>query len=225
LRAAKVEVVDLFTEFGKARRGNETTEALYLAQDTHWSPAGVALAARVVAQRLTELGWVRRGATEYTERPAAVRRLGDILRMMQVPQVERSVTPENVSTVQVVRHDKNQLYKDEAEAEILVLGDSFMRIYEQDEPGAAGFIAHLAKEMKQPLMSLVNDGGGSTLVREELSGRPIFLKNKKVVIWEFVERDIGLGIKGWKRIDLPPPPRELPGPLPPREKTVTLADD
>ena len=26
---------------------------------------------------------------------------------------------------------------------VLVLGDSFLRVYERDDPGAAGFIAHL----------------------------------------------------------------------------------
>jgi hypothetical protein len=56
------------------------------------------------------------------------------------------------------------------------------------------------------MMSLVNDGGGSTLVREELCGQPAFLKNKKVVLWEFVERDIGIGLKGWQRTALPAAP-------------------
>jgi hypothetical protein len=208
LRAVKVEVVDLFKLFTEARResdsGSETS--LYLRQDTHWSPAGVALAARTVAHRLTDLGWVRPGHTEYSERPAPVRRLGDILRMMQAPMIERSVKPEAVSSVQVVGANDGQPYQDGAEAEILVLGDSFMRIYQQDEPTSAGFIAHLAKELKQPMMSIVNDGGGSTLVREELCSRPVFLKNKKVVVWEFVERDIGIGTKGWKRTPLSLPP-------------------
>ena len=103
----------------------------------------------------------------------------------------------------MIRDGGGELYKDAREAEILVLGDSFMRIYQQDQPSAAGFIAHLAKELKQPMMSLVNDGGGSTLVREELCTRPVFLKNKKVVLWEFVERDIGIGLKGWQRTPLP----------------------
>jgi hypothetical protein len=122
--------------------------------------------------------------------------------MLQVPLIERRVNPETVSSVQMVRHDSGALYKDAADADILVLGDSFVRIYQQDEPGAAGFIAHLAKELKHPLMSLVNDGGGSTLVRQELRARPEFLKNKKVVLWEFVERDIGLGLEGWKLVPL-----------------------
>ena len=58
------------------------------------------------------------------------------------------------------------------ESEVLILGDSFLRIYEQDEPGAAGFIAHLARELGQPLTSIVNDGGGSTLVRQAAGTPP-----------------------------------------------------
>ena len=206
LRAAHVEVIDLFKECSQARQstGSNSQACLYLKQDTHWSPAGVELAAKAAARRLLELGWVRPGQVDYRERPMPVRRLGDVLRMLQVPRIERRVPPEAVPCLQIVRRDNGELYKEAPDAEILVLGDSFARIYQRDEPGAAGFIAHLAKELKQPLMSLVNDGGGSTLVRQELRGRPAFLKHKKVVFWEFVERDIGLGLEGWKRVALPP---------------------
>jgi len=88
---------------------------------------------------------------------------------------------------------------------ILVLGDSFMRIYEKDEPGSAGFIAHLARALKTPLTSIVNDGGASTLVRQELARRADLLTGKKLVIWEFVERDIRFGTEGWKDVPLPGP--------------------
>ena len=70
--------------------------------------------------------------------------------------------------------------------------------------GGAGFIAHLARELKQPLASVVNDGGASTLVRQELHRRPALLENKRVVVWEFVERDIRLGMEGWQTVPLPP---------------------
>jgi hypothetical protein len=207
LRAANVEVIDLFKAFGEAREEtvSSSADALYLAQDTHWSPSGVELAAAVVAGRLTELGWIQPGGVDYDERPAPVQRLGDLLRMLQVPMIERGTAPESVPGVQVVRRDNGERYSDSAEAEILVLGDSFLRIYQQDAPLSAGFIAHLAKELKQPLISLVNDGGGSTLVREELRARPAFLKDRKIVLWEFVERDIGLGIQGWKLVNLGTP--------------------
>jgi hypothetical protein len=205
LRAANVEVIDLFKVFGEARQHPDANvqTPLYLAQDTHWSPVGVDLAAKAVASRLIELGWILPGQVDYSERRAPVGRLGDVLHMLQSPRIESRVPPENVPCVQVVRRDNGELYKDAADAQILVLGDSFMRIYQQDEPRSAGFIAHLAKELKQPMMALVNDGGGSTLVREELRMRPAFLQKRKVVLWEFVERDIGLGIEGWKQVPLP----------------------
>ncbi len=215
LRAADVEVVDLFNAYSQARqRPDAASQApLYLAQDTHWSPAGVQLAAHVVARRLVELGWIEPGQVEFSERPAPIHRLGDVLRMLQAPMIERRVDPEAAPSVQVIRRDTGEPYKDAPESDVLVLGDSFTRIYERDEPGAAGFIAHLAKELKRPLMGLVNDGGGSTLVRRELRDRPAFLMNKKVVLWEFVERDIGLGLEGWKLVPLPAAvdsPRQVP---------------
>ena len=141
---------------------------------------------------------------EYRERPAPVERLGDVLRMLQSPRLERRATPEHVPCIQVVGSDTTRPYRDDANSPILILGDSFLRIYEQDEPGSAGFIAHLAKELKQPLSSLVNDGGASTLVRQELYRRATLLKNKRVVVWEFVERDIRLGTEGWQQVPLPP---------------------
>lgn len=215
LREANVEMIDLFKIFDEARQGQAAGESggaeLYLAQDTHWSPAGVAIAAKAVARRLEELGWARPGTVEYTTTNASVRRIGDILKMMQAPMIEQTITPEQVSTEQVIRSTTGVPYQDEASAEILVLGDSFMRIYQTDAPTSAGFISHLAKELKQPLISLVNDGGGATLVREELCAQPVFLKGRKVLIWEFVERDIGLGLKGWPRTPLPTAPAEEKG--------------
>jgi lysophospholipase L1-like esterase len=204
LKAANVECVDLFALFAEARSDVATSTAapLYLKQDSHWSPAGVDLAAKAVARRLVELGWAKPGNVEYRELPAPVERLGDVLRMLQSPHIERASAPERVPCVQVIRAESGEPYRDDAEAGILVLGDSFLRIYEQDEPGSAGFPSHLAKELKQPLTSLVNDGGASTLVRQELHRRPALLKNKQVLVWEFVERDIRLGTEGWQQVPL-----------------------
>ena len=213
LKSANVECVDLFTLFAHARTNAARVGAppLYLEQDSHWSPAGVALAAQAVAQRLAEKGWIKSGRTAYCDKPVEVDRLGDVVRMLQSAQIEKSIVPEKVPCVQVFREDGGSLYQDQADSEVLVLGDSFLRIYQQDEPGGAGFIAHLAKELKQPLTSLVSEGGASTLVRQELHRRPALMKNKRVVVWEFVERDIRQGTEGWQQVPLPPEPRaEMP---------------
>ena len=97
-------------------------------------------------------------------------------------------------------------YQDDPNSPVLYLGDSFSRIYQTDPPGSGGLIAHLADRLKRPLASIVNDGGASTFVRQQLSRRAELLDGKKLVIWEFVESDIRFGAEGWKDIPLPPKP-------------------
>jgi hypothetical protein len=205
LQTAGVEVVDLFQVFREAQLcpTAAATTPLYLAQDSHWSPAGVEVAAKAMARKILSAGWVQRGTVAYDLTPAPVRRLGDVIRMLQVPQIEQDIAPEDIACQQILRRDDQSPYKDDPGAEILILGDSFLRIYEQDEPQSAGFIAHLAYELGQPIAAIVNDGGASTLVRQELHRRPQLLVNKQLVIWEFVERDIRFGTEGWQSVPLP----------------------
>jgi SGNH hydrolase-like domain, acetyltransferase AlgX len=162
----------------------------YLAYDTHWTCEGAQIAAKAVADLLPQL----RGAKDYEVKSVTIERRGDIVRMMDSPTLERFFPPETVPCQQV------QDYMDDPNSPILVLGDSFLRIYQTDTPKSAGFIAHLARELKQPLTSIVNDGGASTLVRQELARKPQLLKGKKVVIWEFVERDLRFGTDGWQHV-------------------------
>ncbi len=204
LKQCGIEHVDLFDVFRRAKQKESRSDPrrLYLAQDSHWSPEGARLAAGAVARRVLEGGAVNRGDHVYVERPVAVRRHGDLVEMLQVPQIERAVEPESLACLQVVQSDTGTPYRDAADSEVLILGDSFLRIYEQDDPGSAGFIAHVARELGQPLTSIVNDGGGSTLVRQALAHRPQLLLNKRLVIWEFAERDIRYGIEGWRIVPL-----------------------
>jgi hypothetical protein len=205
LKASDIDAVDLF-EVYRAAKLDPTPAApgpLYLVQDSHWSPGGARLAAWAVARRVLERGDLDAGPRAYDERRVSVQRIGDVLEMLQVPQLERSTEPERISCSQVVDNDTGKPYRDAPDSRVLVLGDSFLRIYERDEPGSAGFIAHLARELGQPVTSLVNDGGASTMVRQELARRPRLLTSKKVVIWEFVERDIRDGALGWQIIHVP----------------------
>lgn len=195
LRSAGIDTIDLFSAFQAARK-NENIQSLYLRCDTHWSPRAIQIAAEVVARRARELG-VRQGDVKFDLRPVSVQRTGDIVRMVQAPGMQSACPAENVNLLQVPG------YQDDPASQVLVLGDSFLRMYQTDEPRRAGFIAHLAKELAMPLASIVNDGGASTLVRQELARRPQLLQGKRLVIWEFVERDIRYGTEGWKLIPLP----------------------
>jgi hypothetical protein len=204
LEQSGIEHVDLFEVFRRAKLEESRSDPrrLYLAQDSHWSPEGARLAAVAVARRVLEGGTVSRGDRAYVERPVRVRRHGDLIEMLQVPQIERALEPKSLACLQVVQADDGTPYRDATESEVLILGDSFLRIYEKDEPGAAGFIAHVARALGQPLTSIVNDGGASTLVRQVLARRPALLINKKLVIWEFAERAIRPGTEGWQIVPL-----------------------
>jgi hypothetical protein len=86
LREAGVEILDLVEVYGRAKEA-PGSPAYYLAQDSHWSPEGMRLAAEATARRLLDLDWVERGAARYETMPVPVQRHGDVLRMIRVPRV------------------------------------------------------------------------------------------------------------------------------------------
>jgi hypothetical protein len=217
LRAASVETVDLFAAFARERQNDAVAaESLYLRTDTHFKYRGVRTTARVIAERVRQYSWFTEGAVEYVVDTVTVPRKGDIAEMIGLPQkimprFPRLFEPEQTRCMQVYRLLRDEtgavadrtLYKDDyARSSILVLGDSFSRMYQTDSPRGAGWIAHLALELGQPVASLVNDGGASTLVREVLARKPNLLRNKKLVVWEVVERDFRFGEKGWKDVKI-----------------------
>lgn len=215
LAGHNVETVDLFAPFARERaRDDEAGERLFLAHDTHWRSRGVVLTASVVAERIREYPWFRQGETEYVLDTITVDRVGDIGVMTALPDFRvrnlfMQFRPEPTRCYQVfnvVRNEEGEevsrsLYRDDMRlSSILVLGDSFSRIYQTDEPRGAGWIAHLAAELSQPVGSIVSDGGASTLVRQTLERRANVLRGKKLVVWEFVERDIRFGAEGWQDV-------------------------
>jgi hypothetical protein len=197
-----IEVVDLFATYGEARRRSDTD--LYLEQDSHWTPEGIDIAARAVVARIRDRGWLAPGAIRYDARPAPIRELGDLVRMIRSAVIEEYLPPQAIAAQQVVRRDGGAVFEDDRSPEVLVLGDSFLRIFERDPPGGAGFVAQLARLTGRRVGSVISDGGASTLVRQSLFRRPQLLAHAKVVVWEFVERDLRLGTEGWKIVPLPP---------------------
>ena len=240
LARAGVPVIDLYAPFDAARR-DHPDQPLYLARDTHWTPTGVGLAAETAARTLRQAQLAPAGSNAFQTVAAPVRRHGDIVEMMQIPGVSGADAPETVTCDRVLDPVLGPLLPNPSErpgvyrypgqqATVLVLGDSFSRIYQLPEPrtlgewrdanaaaespghdatkrllpGSAGFISLLARTLRSPVDAIVSDGGASTDVRRKLSTNPEILEGKRVVIWEFVERDIALGAAGWEDVPLPP---------------------
>jgi hypothetical protein len=217
LRLKGVETVDLFTPFVHERSGDLTAgDSLYLRTDTHWKGRGARRAAYEVSQRIKQYPWYSPGTTEYIVDSVMIDRTGDIAVMCGLSLTGKfnSPTPYPAEPTRcyqvfhVIRDGlgnevQRVLYKDDFHSSgILVLGDSFSRMFQTDDPRGAGWIAHLALELSQPVASIVNDGGASTLVRESLKRRLNLLKGKKLVVWEIVERDFRFGAEGWKDVPI-----------------------
>jgi hypothetical protein len=242
LQRQGVVTVDLFAAFQTARENGgltKNTGELYLARDTHWTPRGAQLAAQTVAAKLAAMSLAPATKKEFRTQGVAVTRWSDILDMMQIPGLRGTFAPETVLCEQVLdpalgpmvpgASDRPGTYcYPGQQAAVLVLGDSFCRIYQYPEPqslgempatagtarpaesgakrllpGSAGFISHLALALKSPVDAIVSDGGAATDVRRKLSTNPEILEGKRVVVWEFVERDIASGAKGWEDVALP----------------------
>ncbi len=203
LRGRGIDVFDLYTPFVREQRDRPDQPPLYLAADTHWTGDGARLAAGLLAARVREvLGPSPLQPTHnYRRQTVTVARRPDIPRMSRLPGEASAFPPENVTAYRVF-DEAGEPYADGDDAQILLLGDSFSRIYQSDEPEAAGWIANLAFELHTPLTTIVNDGGASTLVRQELARNLDLLKGKRLVIWSFAERDLRFGMKGWEKIAL-----------------------
>ena len=264
LTRAGFNTVDLYTPFLAAKADDDKLGALYLNDDTHWTPRGAELAAGEIAKKVREMvdaGTVKFRKTDdvrYIASDSVADRMGDVgemsglnkfgvfkvqkvtghvvmqqnikIRDEELPEdtvcidsaykecmnrkkADRKdgettdvfclLTSQTACALKAIKYDTTITpFKDDfRKSEILILGDSFSRIYQTDSPVNAGWIAHFAKNMNRPVASIVSDGGASTLVREKLARKASVLKGKKLLIWEFVERDLRFGAEGWKDVE------------------------
>lgn len=200
-----VETIDLFPLFlqEKQNPGSRYLEDIYLKRDTHWNARALRVAARAMAARVQSTPWYDSiPKTEYTLVEKQVLRNGDIGEMTNLPGRREMFPPETTLAFQVVKKDGGAQYRNAKKSPVLFLGDSFSRIYHRDAPQSAGVVAHIAYELSMPLRAVISDGGASTMVRDELAQKPELLQGTKLVIWEFVERDIRFGMDGWKKVPL-----------------------
>lgn len=180
--------------------------AAFLDTDTHWLPGAMQVAAEGLAQYVKNMIPGITGTTSFTLDQQAVTAVGDIARMIILPEKAPLFAPQQVEINQVMT-EQNEFWQADRNGEILVLGDSFTNIYSLQGLGwgfGAGFAEHLSYALQQPLDLLARNDNGAYVSREMLAaelkrGRDR-LAGKKLVIWQFAERELSLG--DWKRIDL-----------------------
>jgi alginate O-acetyltransferase complex protein AlgJ len=203
-------------------RKREQGAPQYLETDTHWRPDAMEFTAGLMNDFI-------RARVKLPERlPAAYRReeqpvsnLGDLAAMLKLPPAQTYYAGQTVVIHPVMTSDGND-WRADPSADVLVLGDSFFNIYSDGfkqkkadplNPGkesalgwgaSAGFIEQLAYRLQRPLDCIVQNDSGAfatrhTLARELTAGKNR-LAGKKLVIWEFAERELAEG--DWKLVDL-----------------------
>ena len=177
----------------------------FLTTDTHWLPGAMDLVAKKLAGQilsdLPDLG----STTNHVLQEQKIEAEGDVGKMLTLPDSSEPFL-QSVTIEQVVNGD-NELWQPETDSEILLLGDSFTNIYSTIGLGwgrSSGFAEHLSYHLQQPLDLLSRNDSGAFVTREmlglELARGRDRLAGKKIVIWEFTERELTHG--DWKLIDL-----------------------
>lgn len=184
----------------------EAHGAAYLHRDTHWLAGAMQAVAGELATFIEqEVPGLTLTARTLGQDESVVG-VGDIARMLTLPEGADLYAPQEVRVRRVVS-DRQELWLPEKGAEILLLGDSFTNIYASEGLGwqtGAGLAEQLSHQLQRPIDLLARNDSAAYVTREMLAGELARgrdrLAGKKVVIWQFAERELAYG--DWKLVNL-----------------------
>jgi hypothetical protein len=192
------------------RKNAANSAAQFLRTDTHWSPDAM----QAVAEHLTDFIDLHAhlpnlAPVAFSERVQDVENLGDIAAMLHLPDKQTLFPPEMVIIREVIQPN-GRSWQSETEADVLLLGDSYTNIYSLPEMNwgtGAGLAERLSFALQRNIDRLAQNDGGSHAVRQalyqELARGHDRLQGKRVVIWQFAERELAYG--DWKQFPMPDP--------------------
>ncbi len=201
LRESGVSVVDLQPLFESLP---DNTLA-YCKTDTHWSPAGAALAAREVARVIRELPGVALPERERFRRQDETLNIQGDLAVL----AGRTEAAETLPFGRVGREEGGQLVPvmPDRDSPILLIGDSHNLVFHAggDMHATEGGLPDLlALELGMAVDLVAVRGSGATTPRINLARRGDQLAGKNVVIWCFSAREFTESVTGWRTIPVIP---------------------
>lgn len=174
LRARGLEVVDLVEDFRQARAAGQDP---YCHTDTHWSPAGIALAAKKIAGIIAARPWASSlPKTPFGSSEGELAIKGDLGGDAERLRA-RTVTPTPATS---------------RTSPVLLLGDSHNLVFSAGgdmHASSAGLPDLLALELQSPADVVAVLGSGATPARRNLARRKDSLSGKKIVVWCFSARE------------------------------------
>jgi hypothetical protein len=189
LRSAGVDVYDAMP--GEPAPGDSPR---FLNQDTHWTPEWMESVAKAVAAHIRNtVALPANGAVQYRSEAFAVKNVGDLVDMLDLPTDQTLFPPQEVTIRRTMNATTGAPWEPEPSADVLLLGDSFANVYTGPQMKwgeAAGFAPTLARHLKRAIDVIAVNGGGASVTRRELARRPEGLTGKRVVLWEFAIREL-----------------------------------
>lgn len=206
LAEAGVDVIDVHAVLA-AFRGS-LDQPLYLRTDTHWRPEAMQAVAARIAAHLQDKGWLSGGRQEeFAGQTVAITGTGDIAAMLKLPDGYTPFPPETV-TARRVSGPRNEPWRPDRSAEVMLLGDSMTNIYSLPSLGwgaQAGLAEQLSLTLQAPVDRLVRNDESAYATRQMFLGEwkadPERIAPKRVVIWQFAMRELAFG--DWKRSPRP----------------------
>jgi alginate O-acetyltransferase complex protein AlgJ len=178
-------------------------EPQYLMTDTHWTPQAVDLVAQELANAVHRTVDLSKNSVGYISKEASATNVGDLAEMLEIPKF---FAAQDVRT-DVVENPNGKPWQAGRSAEVLLLGDSFANIYNEEQLGwgaNAGLAQRLGFHLRRPVDTLIrnDDGAFSTrlLLSQEIEQGTGRLDETRVLIWEFTARELSVG--DWRSIPM-----------------------
>ena len=182
-----LDVLDLTKPLFNLKSQNQ----VFLKQDTHWTPEGMELAAKIIADHIKSLGITINNSNLNARNKEERKAYGDLAEKINIWNGGFSEEVVLANQIQGNTRDRN--------SEVILLGDSFTNIYSSNQGldwGVnAGLPEHIALNIGTPIDVISINGGGATEVRKKLAqrrGSSKDMKNKKVIVWALTSRDLYL---------------------------------
>lgn len=189
LKAAGIEVLDITDAMHSAKEKGD----VFLKQDTHWTPFGLEIAAKEIAQFVQSRPWFAELETrEFEQTKTSVAHTGDLVDKLDLatPRFE----PEAVEIQQLLKPEIR-----DRDSPVVLLGDSFTNIFSASEMNwgkDGGFAERLSAKLGISIDTIAQNGQASTGVRRTLASRRgsarEMREKKKIVIWAIAARDLFL---------------------------------
>ncbi|HEX7379907.1 MAG TPA: hypothetical protein VF278_22480 [Pirellulales bacterium] len=196
-----VAVLDLLPLFVKQTSDNGPP--MYCQTDSHWSGAGVAVAAEAIADRVSKQPWWEMLALEkpnYSTQEREVEISGDLARMLNESQPAREAL--KLTFIGAPDGDALTPITPDRQSPVLLMGDSHSLVFHDPElfAAGAGLPDHLALRLRMPVDLIGVRGSGATTTRIELLRRRDNLRGKKLVVWCFSFREFTESFTGWRKV-------------------------